>query len=217
MDNKIIIGAVVVIAVAVAALAVEMTYNDGVDESKFVNYRGNGAKTTNGDTVVHSSTTEVLSGGVFDDTDKTLILWNTKADGSGKYYAPHSEAALGTSLYAIWGDHSLNATSLYLVPSGVSLGLSDDITGEGKVRDIGYPCGLSNSGDSTIILYGWNTVEKLNDHAFKGTVAGSTSVYTLELSFKGTDSYTLSVNGTYAYINFTYSNDVTISAILMSS
>jgi hypothetical protein len=214
MDNKIagiIAVCAVVIVMGGAILALSLGGFEVSNDNDYVIYDGNGQKTTNGETSMKSTSTEVLGGNLFDATSKYFLIWNTKADGTGTSYVPSSEVKLGTKLYAIWGDHKLEAMQLGLkaILNGLTLGLSDDISGADSVRTITFPAGLSNKGEVTIVISGWTTVEKVGDYALSGTTPyGSAS---LSMTVEGATSSSLSVSGNNAYLKITYSGDVTVS------
>ena len=214
MDNKIagiIAVCAVVIVMGGAILALSLGGFEVSNDNDYVIYDGTGQKTTNGETSMKSTSTEVLGGNLFDATSKYFLIWNTKADGTGTNYVPSSEVKLGTKLYAIWGDHKLDASSLMVtaVFNGLQLGAYDDISGTGTTRQITLPMGLSNKGEVTIVISGWTTVEKVGDYALSGTTPyGSAS---LSMTVEGATGSSLSVSGNNAYLKITYSGDVTVS------
>ncbi len=218
MDNKIIIIIVAIIVVAVGGLAaVGMTMTDQDDSSDCVTYYGNGEKTVKGETTKKVVSTEVVLGTLFDGSDKYFLVWNTKSDGSGVYYEPGDQISLGSSLYAMWGDHCLDALSLVSLVSifyGLSVDISDDVFGEGTTRPVDSIMGLSSSGEATIVIYDWTSVSKYDDHTFRGKIGSSTSTYELDLTIEGASSYTLSTDGTKAYVQFTYDGDVKMSGVM---
>ncbi len=221
MDNKvaIIIAVAVTVVLIGGGIAIVMAVGnyDIVDNDDVVTYHGNGEKTSGGAKTITYASTEVASGGIFTSSTKYFLAWNTEDDGAGTYYYPGDSVSLGTSLYAIWSDHCLDATGLNFSAwmAGLSMGISDEISGEGKTRTMEYPMGICDSGTSTIILTGCSDATKVDDNTFSGTDGAYT--YHIKLKVTGADTYTLSVSGTTVYLAFTYSGDVTIGATYSSS
>ena len=224
MDNKIaaiIAVCAVVIVLGGAILGLALGGFEVNNDDDYVIYYGNGAKTTNGETVMKSTSTEVVGGGLFDDTSKYFLIWNTQADGKGTSYTPGSEAKLGTKLYAIWGDHCLKPESLSMAALwvGLSLSISDDISGEGKVRPVTLPTGLSNKGVVVIVITGWTSVEKVDDDTLRGTTPLSpySGTFDLDLTVENANDYVLKVDSNAAYLAISYDKDVTVKGSTSTS
>ncbi len=216
MDNKIaaiIAVCAVVIVMGGAILALSLGGFEVSNDNDYVIYDGNGQKTTNGETSMKSTSTEVLGGNLFDATSKYFLIWNTKADGTGTSYVPSSEVKLGTKLYAIWGDHKLDASGLMVTAAfnGLQLGAYDDISGKDTTRQITLPMGLSNKGEVTIIISGWKSVEKTGDYTLSGTTPHGLVPIDIILKVEGATASSLNVNGNMAFLTMTYNSDVTVS------
>lgn len=131
MDNKVVIAIVVAAVVicagaGVAMLVGNMSNNEsGVTEG--VNYHGNGGKTSEGKTVMGSTSHDVIPN-IFTYDGYKFASWNTKADGSGTTYEPYGyiEYASGKTvdLYAIWnvdGPMLYNQSALSILPPKLSV------------------------------------------------------------------------------------------------
>ncbi len=109
MDNKVVIAivvaAVVICAGAGVAILVGSMNNNESGVTEGVNYHGNGGKTSEGQTVMGSTSHDVIPN-IFAYDGYKFVSWNTKADGSGTTYNPYGyiEYASGKTvdLYAIW-------------------------------------------------------------------------------------------------------------------
>ncbi len=114
--------------------------------------------------------------------------------------------------------YELDATELAFatIGDGRTIAISDDISGEGKTREMTFPMDLSGSGEATIVISGCTDATKVDENTFSGTGQDSEKYY-IDIGVTGADSYTLSVSGTTVYLNFTYSNDVKMTGVYYSS
>jgi hypothetical protein len=99
MDKKIIITAIVAVALVIVVAGVYGITNNGHD-SQDVTYNGNGGTYEGENTFVVSNETVIPN--VFTNSGYTFSEWNTKADGNGETYAVGEEISYGTVLYAQW-------------------------------------------------------------------------------------------------------------------
>ena len=109
MNSNVVIAIVVAAVVVCAGVgAVLILGNMNSDESgvtEGVNYHGNGGKTSEGKTVMGSTTHDVIPN-IFKYDGYKFVSWNTKADGSGTTYKAGDYIEFGSGksvdLYAIW-------------------------------------------------------------------------------------------------------------------
>ncbi len=115
MDKKIIIVAIVVIALVIVVAGVyAFTNNDS--KATDVTYNGNGGTTSEGE-ITFTSTSEVVQACMFANGDYVFDNWNTKTDGTGTTYANGESVVYGTLLYAQWTEtYYVTSSTIAIVP-----------------------------------------------------------------------------------------------------
>ena len=219
MDNKVVIAIVVAAVVicagaGVAMLVGNMSNNEsGVTEG--VNYHGNGGKTSEGKTVMGSTSHDVIPN-IFTYDGYKFASWNTKADGSGTTYEPYGyiEYASGKTvdLYAIWAvDGSMLYVStligtLSFYYDGTLVGFGGvDIPDSGPIDVV-----VKVPSDATDL-----SIEKTDKGIHRITFKVGTKTYmeSLYVSVGGTDTdFEWKTDGSTVTLTIEYSNcDVSIS------
>lgn len=194
MDNKVVIAIVVAAVVICAGVGVAILVGNMGSEEKGVtegvNYHGNGGKTSEGRTIMGSTTHDVI-GNIFKYDGYKFVSWNTKADGSGTTYKSGDYIAYASGeavdLYAIWAvDGSMLYVSTFLgnlsfYYNGTSVGFSGvDIPDSGPIDVlVTIPSGATD-------LH----IEKTDKGLHKLTYKLGTKTYsdTMSVSVGGTDT-----------------------------
>jgi len=168
MDKKIIIVAIIAIALVIVVAGVYASMNN---DSKATNviYNGNGGTTSEGE-ITFTSTNEIVQACMFTNGDNTFDSWNTKADGTGTTYTDGESIGYGTVLYAQWNETYLVTDSEISVEPLV-------LTFNGEIVDTGepFPIVLPTSVITLTGLTGW----ELTGGVFSCVYGGKTCSLTI--------------------------------------
>ena len=215
MDNKAI-AIVAVVAVAILAVAAFAIASPGghTDDSQYVVYDGNGGKTTGGDTIVRSTDETAAGLNLFVRAGYECTGWNTAKDGSGTYYGPNANVMKGTKLYAQWepvvtGSKLIVQTmNMYSDKFNFTLeygsstipGVNLDKVGEYKLHEGARIC-ITPTGSAVIGIIAEKEIITI-------TFADNTVYRIAPIMEQGGKITKLDANGTSAFIEFSFSQDV---------
>ena len=209
MEKGVIIGITVAVAVFVvlggigAAFATQFAINETRNNGQ-VMYYGNGGL-YNGSESIGSATTEALPN-MFTCTDKVFVGWNTKADGTGKWYDPGENVRIGMDLYAQWTKYKLTIQDITFILYGLSFYKMVD----GQMTKITtFEIPLDDSGHDTLYFGEWDqgTLAVIGI-AIEGDVNGTRHI--CDFFFDPIGVCSMSADGKYVKMDLTYSDNITL-------
>ena len=209
MEKGAIIGITVALTVIVvlggigAAFATQFAIKETTNNGQ-VMYHGNGGL-YNGSESIGSVTTEALPN-MFTNGDKVFVGWNTKEDGTGKWYDPGENVRIGIDLYAQWSKYKLSLQDISYVLAGLCFYKMVD----GQMTKITtFEIALDDSGHDTIYFGEWDqdTLVVINT-TIEGDVNGHR--YICNFIFDPLGVCSMSADGKYVKMDMTYSGDITL-------
>lgn len=209
-----LVGVVAVVAIAAIAIGLGSLGNNNQDEvTDGVNYYGNGGTTSDGKSVV-GSTSHDVSPNFFNKEGAYFNYWNTKSDGTGTTYYPGDKIDYkdGTSvrLYAIW--YTGGYLNYFSVMGTGSFTVSYDGKALSSVEGIKIP----SSGKITLTVTP-NTAEGklvvINDNELEQRIINGDKVTYSDVTFSLTGDATCSMttDGATGYYTITYNGSGTLN------